>query len=79
MDIILNVKNLKFKLERDEPMELEIVKDGPGEVTAGDIELKADVEVVNPEAYLASVSEDGHLDLRLDGRGRPGLRPGRAE
>lgn len=65
VDIILNVKNLKFKLERDEPMELEIIKDGPGEVTAGDIELKADVEVVDPDAYIASVSEDGHLDLRL--------------
>ncbi|MDP8940480.1 MAG: DNA-directed RNA polymerase subunit alpha [Actinomycetota bacterium] len=65
VDIILNVKNLKFRLERDEPIELEIIKDGPGEVTAGDIELKADVEVVDPDAYIASVSEDGHLDLRL--------------
>ncbi|MGB3635152.1 MAG: DNA-directed RNA polymerase subunit alpha [Rubrobacteraceae bacterium] len=65
VDIILNVKNMKFKLERDEPIELEIIKDGPGEVTGEDIELKADVEVVSPDAYLASVSEDGHLDLRL--------------
>jgi DNA-directed RNA polymerase subunit alpha len=65
VDIILNVKELKFKLERDEPMELEITKDGPGEVTAADIELKADVEIVDPEAYIASVSEDGHLDMRL--------------
>lgn len=65
VDIILNVKNLKLKLERDEPVELEIIKDGPAEVTAEDIELKADVEVVSPEVYIASVSEDGHLDLRL--------------
>jgi DNA-directed RNA polymerase subunit alpha len=65
VDIILNVKELKFKLEREEPMELEITKDGPGEVTAADIELKADVEVVDPEAYIASISEDGHLDMRL--------------
>jgi DNA-directed RNA polymerase subunit alpha len=65
VDIILNVKELRFKLEREEPMELEITKDGPGEVTAADIELKADVEVVDPEAYIASISEDGHLDMRL--------------
>ena len=65
VDIILNVKGLKFKLERKEPIELEITKDGPGEVTAADIELKADVAVVDSETYIASVSEGGHLDMRL--------------
>ena len=65
VDIILNVKGLKFVLERDEPIELEISVDGPAEVTAADIELKADVEVVDPEVYLASVSSGGHLDMRL--------------
>jgi DNA-directed RNA polymerase subunit alpha len=65
VDIILNVKELKFKLEREEPIELEITRDGPGEVTAADIELKADVDVVDPDAYIASVSEGGHLDMRL--------------
>ena len=65
VDIILNVKGLKFTLDRDEPIELEITKDGPGEVTAADIDLKADVEIVDPETYIASVSEDGHLDMRL--------------
>jgi DNA-directed RNA polymerase subunit alpha len=65
VDIILNIKELKFRLEREEPIELEIAKDGPGEVRAADIELKADVDVVDPEAYIASVSEGGHLDMRL--------------
>jgi DNA-directed RNA polymerase subunit alpha len=65
VDIILNVKELKFRLEREEPIELEITKDGPGEVRAADIELKADVDIVDPEAYIASVSEGGHLDVRL--------------
>jgi DNA-directed RNA polymerase subunit alpha len=49
VDIILNIKGLKFKLEREEPIELMIAKDGPGEVTAADIELKADVEIVDAE------------------------------
>ncbi len=65
VDIILNVKELKFKLERDEPIELEITKDGPGEITAADVDLKADIEVIDPDAYIASVSEGGNLDLRL--------------
>jgi DNA-directed RNA polymerase subunit alpha len=65
VDIILNVKALRFKLERDEPIELEILKEGPGEVRASDIELKADVEVVDPDAYIASVSEGGRLEMRL--------------
>ena len=65
VDIILNVKELKFRLERDEPIELEVIKQGPGEVTAGDIELKADVEVVDEGAHIASVSEGGNLEMRL--------------
>lgn len=65
VDLILNVKDLKFKLERDEPIELEISKEGPAQVTAEDIELKADVEIVNPDQYIASVSEGGRLEMRL--------------
>ncbi len=65
VDIVLNVKGLKFRLERDEPMELEINKQDPGEVTASDIELKADLEIVDPDAYIASVSEGGNLEMRL--------------
>jgi DNA-directed RNA polymerase subunit alpha len=65
VDIILNVKKLKFRLDRDEPIELEINKQGPAEVTAADIELKADVEVVDPDAYIASISEGGSLEMRL--------------
>jgi DNA-directed RNA polymerase subunit alpha len=65
VDIILNLKDLKFTLERDEPVELEINKSGPGEVTAADIDLKADVEIVDEDAYIANVSEGGALEMRL--------------
>ena len=65
VDIVLNLKGLKFKLEREEPIELEITKSEAGEVTAADIDLKADVEVVDEEAYIASVSEGGNLEMRL--------------
>ncbi|MDP9426015.1 MAG: DNA-directed RNA polymerase subunit alpha [Actinomycetota bacterium] len=65
VDIVLNVKGLKFKLEREEPIELEILKRGPAEVTAEDIDIKADVEIVDPDYYIASVSEGGNLEMRL--------------
>jgi DNA-directed RNA polymerase subunit alpha len=65
VDIILNLKDLKFTLEREEPVELEINKSGPGEVTAADIDLKADVEIVDEDAYVATVSEGGALEMRL--------------
>ncbi len=65
VDIVLNVKGLKFELERDEPIELELTKSEAGEVTAADIEVKADVEVVDPDAYIASISEGGSLEMRL--------------
>ncbi len=65
VDIILNVKDLKFVLERDEPVELEILKQGPGEVRASDIEIKADIEIIDPDKYIATVSEGGNLEMRL--------------
>jgi DNA-directed RNA polymerase subunit alpha len=65
VDIILNLKDLKFTLEREEPVELEINKSGPGEVKALDIDLKADVEIVDEDAYIATVSEGGTLEMRL--------------
>src|SRR5215210_3616207 len=68
VDIILNLKDLKFILERDEPVELEVIKSGPGEVTAADIDLKADVEFVDEEAYIATVSEGGTLEMRAGAR-----------
>lgn len=42
-----------------------LVKDGPGDVTAGDIELPANVEVTNPDAYVATLDDGGRLEMRL--------------
>ena len=64
-DIMLNLKDLVLRVESDEPVILRLDARGPGEVTAADIEVKADVEIVDPNVYLASVSEGGHLDMRL--------------
>jgi DNA-directed RNA polymerase subunit alpha len=65
-DIILNLKKIVFILhgEADEH-EVALVKDGPGEITAGDIDLPAAVEVMNPEAYIGTLDDGGRLDMTL--------------
>jgi DNA-directed RNA polymerase subunit alpha len=65
-DIILNLKKAVFLLhgEADEH-EVMLVKDGPGEVTAGDIDLPAVVEVMNPDAYIGTLEDGGRLEMRL--------------
>ena len=65
-DIILNLKKVVFVLHGEaEEHEVMLVKDGPGEVPAGDIELPATVEVMNPEAYIATIEDAGRLEMRL--------------
>ncbi len=57
VDIMLNLKNVRFKVFSDEPQNLRIVKKGKGVVTAKNIETNADVEVVNPEQVIATVDD----------------------
>ena len=71
-DLILNLKDLVLRCESEEPVTLRLDKRGPGDVTAGDIQTTADVEVLNPELHLATVNQRGRLALDLtveQGRG----------
>src|SRR5262249_24567715 len=57
-DIILNLKNLIARLHGESPeVEVRVSRKGSGAVTAGDIELPADLEVLNPELEIAHLSE----------------------
>ena len=72
-DIILNLKKLVFLIhgEADE-LEVELVKDGPGVITAGDIRLPAPIEAMDPMAYIATLEDGGRLEMQLSirrGRG----------
>jgi len=64
-DVILNLKQVPFMLHGNEPKTLRISKTGPGEVTAGDIEGDADVEVLDPALHLATLSADGSLNIEM--------------
>ncbi|AQL55569.1 DNA-directed RNA polymerase subunit alpha [Abyssicoccus albus] len=63
--IIMNLKELSLKIYSDEEKTLEIDVNQAGEVTAKDITHDSDVEILNPELYIATVSEGGHFKMRL--------------
>jgi len=64
-DIILNLKDLVLTVEADEPVTLRLDARGAAEVTAGDIETTADVEILNPELHIASLNTKGRLAIDI--------------
>ena len=71
-DIILNLKDLVLRCTSDEPVTLRLDKRGPAEVRAGDIQTTSDVEILNPDLYIATVNATGRLafDITVEqGRG----------
>ncbi len=71
-EIVLNIKGLTAKLHGDEPKIVYIEAEGEGEVTAGSIKADSEVEILNPDMHIASLTSDGklYMELTLDkGRG----------
>src|SRR5690242_958245 len=64
-DIILNLKQVPFKLNGEGPKAIYLRADQPGVVTSGMIEADADVEVLDKDVYIATVSEGGKLDMEM--------------
>jgi DNA-directed RNA polymerase subunit alpha len=58
VDIMLNLKGIRFRVFSEEPQTLRITKKGKGVVTAGDITTNADVEIVNPDHVVATIDDD---------------------
>jgi DNA-directed RNA polymerase subunit alpha len=58
VSIMLNLKQLRFRVYGDEPQKLRIVKTGKGPVTGKDIQANADVEVVNTDQVIATIDDD---------------------
>lgn len=72
IDILLNLKGIVFKLHSRAEAVVTLHKDGEGLVTAADIELPHDVEIINPEHVIAHLSPAGKLDMQIrvsQGRG----------
>lgn len=64
-DIILNLKQIPLKMHVDQPKTLHVRVEKPGEVRARDIRTDADIEILEPDAHIATVSEGGKLVMEL--------------
>ena len=75
-DIVLNLKGIVCRMHSDATeVEAPLVVTGPGEITARDLDLPSGVEILNPEAHIATLEKKTKLELYLTiGRGR-GYRP----
>ena len=71
-DIVLNLKDVVVRMHTDaDEVEAPLVATGPGEVTAKDIDLPAGVEILNPDAPIATLEKRTKLEMYLTiGRGR---------
>ena len=57
VEIMLNLKGVRLRVHTDEPVELRLEKKGAGEITAADIKVSADVEIVNPDHVIATIDD----------------------
>lgn len=58
VDIMMSLKNIRFRVYGEEQQSIRLVKQGKGPVTANDISLNADVEVVNTSQHIATIDDD---------------------
>ncbi len=66
VDITLNLKRVRFRIFSNEPQTVTLKKKGEGEVTAADIKTTSEVEVVNPEAHIATLtSKSAELEMEM--------------
>jgi len=72
IDILLNLKGVSILMHNRQSATLSLSKKGPGPVTAGDIALDHDVEIMNPEHVIANLTKEGELNMTVkveQGRG----------
>ena len=64
-ELILNLKSIACKMFCEGPKQLTIDVKGPCELTAGDIRTDDEVEIVNKDLHIATLNEDGHLQMQM--------------
>lgn len=64
-DIILNLKEVRFKHYTPDAMILKISKKGPGKVTAADIQVNDKIEILNPEQHIATLSANANFNAEI--------------
>ncbi len=76
VDLLLNLKGVTFKLHNRDEVFLTLRKEGAGPVTAADVDLPHDVEVVNPEHVIATLTQGGRLEMQIKVERGRGYVPG---
>jgi DNA-directed RNA polymerase subunit alpha len=64
-DIVLNLKQIPFRIHTDQPETLTLSAEGPGTIKAGDIQASANVEILDPEIAVATLSEEGKISMEM--------------
>jgi DNA-directed RNA polymerase subunit alpha len=74
--IMLNLKGVVFRLHNRDEVTLVVRKEGEGPVTAGDIQVPHDVEIMNPDHVIAHLAQGGKLDMQIKVEKGRGYVPG---
>ncbi|MFC2168915.1 DNA-directed RNA polymerase subunit alpha [Acidobacteriota bacterium] len=74
-DIILSLKSLSLKLHGNEPKTMTLKKKGPATATSSDIEHDSDIEILENDIHIASLDNDGHLDMEMIVENKRGYTP----
>ena len=75
IEIIMNLRKINFKSYSDEPITANLTAKGPKVITAADFKLPSDVEVLNPDQYVATLDKSANFDLEVVLEQGRGFRP----
>jgi DNA-directed RNA polymerase subunit alpha len=64
-DLVLNVKQLAIRMQGEGPKRLQLTAEGPGEVTAGQIQTTGDIEIANPDLVICTLDDGAKLSMEL--------------
>ena len=64
-DIVLNIKEIAIKMDGDDPKRMVVRKQGPGQVTAGDIQTVGDIEILNPNHVICTLDEGAEIRMEF--------------
>ena len=65
IELVANLRQIVFKMELADLAVVKLDKTGPGEITAADINLPAEVEIVNKDCYIGTLSKNGNLKIEI--------------
>ena len=74
-DLVLNLKQVRMRMDTDEPQRLRLSVNSKGNVTAGQIDTNQHVEILNPDLHIATLTEDVPLEMELEVRMGKGYMP----